>query len=136
MTVVRYTAIQFLAYGIDMITFFLVLSMEAVDPIFANVMAKLIAGFFAFIAHRNFTFLAANNVSPRGQAIKYFLLLGFNIPLSSAILVFLLIFFPEPVLAKFIADVICVGLTYLFSKYVIFKISLKSVKLDSTRAAE
>ena len=136
MTIVRYTAIQFLAYGIDMSTFFFALSIEAIGPISANVIAKIIAGFFAFIAHRNFTFLSANNVSPRGQAIKYFLLLGLNIPVASVILIFLLMFFSEPVLAKFIADVICVGLTYLFSKYVVFKSPSKPAKLDSTRVAE
>lgn len=99
-------------------------------------MAKLIAGFFAFIAHRNFTFHSANNVSLGGHVIKYFFLLRLNISLASVILIFLLIFFSEPVLAKFIAYIICVGLAYLFSKYVIYKSPSEVAKLDSTRVAK
>lgn len=120
MTFVRYIAIQLLAYSIDMGAFLIALNIGVVGAVFANVIAKLAAGLFAFVAHRHFTFRVADGVAGRGQAIRYFVLLALNIPLASAILALLLMWLPEPVAAKFIADVICVGLTYLLSKNFIF----------------
>jgi len=120
MTFLRYSAIQLLAYGIDMGMFLGVLFTGAVGPVAANVVAKLTAGLFAFVAHRHFTFRVAEGVAARGQAIRYFVLLALNVPVASAILALLLVWIPEPVAAKFVADVICVGLTYLLSKHFIF----------------
>lgn len=120
MTFVRYVAIQLLAYGIDMGLFLIVLQAGLCGPILANVLAKLAAGIFAFVAHRSFTFRVGENPAIRRQAIRYFLLLALNVPVASAILAFLLLWVAEPVAAKFIADVVCVALTYGLSKYFIF----------------
>ena len=116
----RYIAIQLLAYSIDMGAYLIALNIGVVGPVIANVIAKCAAGLFAFVAHRHFTFRAANGVGARGQAIRYFVLLALNIPLASAILALLLMWIPEPVVVKFIADVICVALTFLLSKHFIF----------------
>lgn len=120
MTFLRYIAIQLLAYGIDMGMFLLILFIGTVGPVGANFMAKLLAGFFAFVSHRHFTFRVAEGVAARGQAIRYFVLLALNVPVASVILAFFLLWIPEPFVAKFIADVICVGLTFLLSKHFIF----------------
>ena len=120
MTFLRYIAIQVSAYGIDVGAFLILLTTEQVTPVFANVMAKIAAGIFAFLAHRHFTFSAARGTAAGGQAVKYFALLLINIPVASAILALLLIFVYEPVLVKLVADVICVGMTYLLSKKFIF----------------
>lgn len=120
MTFVRYIAIQLLAYGIDMGLFLIVLKSGLSGPIMANVLAKLAAGIFAFIVHRNFTFRVAESSAIRHQAIRYFVLLALNIPAASAILALLLVWIAEPVAAKFVADIICVALTYALSKHFIF----------------
>lgn len=120
MTFVRYVSIQLLAYGIDMGVFLLILQTDLAAPIWANVLAKLAAGLFAFILHRYFTFRAAESGAIRHQAIRYFVLLALNIPVASAILVLLLLWITEPVAAKFIADIICVALTYAVSKRFVF----------------
>lgn len=120
MIFVRYVAIQLLAYGIDMGLFFIVLKSGLSGPIMANVLAKLAAGIFAFIVHRSFTFRVTNSSAIKHQAIRYFVLLALNIPVSSAILASLLVWVATPVVAKFIADIICVALTYTLSKYFIF----------------
>lgn len=120
MTFVRYIAIQLLAYGIDMGLFLTVLKSGLSGPIMANVLAKLAAGIFAFIVHRNFTFRVAESSAIRHQAIRYFVLLALNIPAASAILALLLVWIAEPVAAKFVADIICVALTYALSKHFIF----------------
>lgn len=120
MTFVRYAAIQLLAYGIDMGLFLIVFKSGLSGPIIANVLAKLSAGIFAFFVHRSFTFRVADSSAFRHQAIRYFVLLTLNIPVASAILAVLLVWIAEPVAAKFIADIVCVALTYGLSKYFIF----------------
>lgn len=132
MTFARYTAIQFLAYMLDMAAFLAALTMEAIGPVSANVMAKFIAGFFAFVAHRNFTFINANKVSAKEQALKYFVFLALNIPLASVMLILFMMLLSDPVVAKFIADIVCVGLTYFLSKCFIFKSQSKPEKFDTT----
>jgi putative flippase GtrA len=120
MTFVRYVAIQLLAYGIDMGLFLIVLYLELSGPIMANVLAKIVAGIFAFVAHRSFTFRVSENPAIRQQAIRYFVLLAVNIPVASAILALLLVWIAEPFAAKFVADIACIALTYGLSKHYIF----------------
>lgn len=120
MTFVRYVAIQLLAYGIDMGVFLIVFKSGLTGPIEANALAKLAAGTFAFTAHRNFTFRVGERSSIRHQATRYFLLLILNIPIASIILALLLAWITQPVAAKFIADIVCVALTYGLSKRFVF----------------
>ena len=120
MTFARYVAIQLLAYGVDMGSFLIVLKSGLSEPIAANIFAKLAAGLFAFVFHGNFTFRFAKNSTIRQQAIRYFVLLGLNVPVASAILAVLLLYITESAAAKFIADIVCVALTYELSKYLIF----------------
>lgn len=120
MTFIRYAAIQLLAYGIDMGLFLIVLKSGLSEPIAANVLSKIAAGLFAFVVHRRFTFRVEESADIRHQAIRYFLLLALNIPVASAILALLFVWITEPVAAKFIADIVCVALTYGLSKHFIF----------------
>ena len=120
MTFVKYISIQVVAYGIDMGLFLIVLHSGYLGPIIANVLAKLAAGTIAFIAHRSFTFRVAMTSTLKHQAIRYFLLLALNVPIASAILSLILAWIANPVAAKFIADVVCVVLTYGLSKHFVF----------------
>lgn len=119
-TFVRYVVIQLLAYGIDMGLFLMVLKSELFGPIMANVLAKIAAGIFAFIVHRNFTFRVRISSEISKQAVRYFLLLALNIPIASAVLALLFVWISAPIVAKFLSDIICVALTYGLSKYFIF----------------
>jgi len=116
----RYASIQLLAYGIDLGFFLIVLQVGLSELILANVIGKFFAGLFAFIAHRRFTFRVDEATAIKQQIVRYFSLLAFNIPIASAILALLFLWISEPVIAKFIADVICVTLTYWLSKHFIF----------------
>lgn len=120
MTFVRYVAIQLLAYGIDMGLFLIVLHSGIAGPIWANVLAKITAGIFAFIVHRSFTFRVGDNTVMIQQAIRYFTLLALNVPFASGILALLLVWITQPVAAKLVADVACVALTYWLSKHLVF----------------
>lgn len=132
MTFMRYIAIQLLAYAIDMGTFLLVLSLEISGPVKANILAKLAAGAFAFIVHRYFTFQIEDKVEVKQQAFRYFLLLALNIPFASFVLAILLMWIAEPVVAKFIADIVSVALTYWMSKRFIFTSKQKAVNKKSS----
>ena len=164
MTLVRYIAIQLLAYGIDMGLFLIILKIGLTGPIFANVLAKLAAGFFAFIVHRNFTFRMVDRYAIRKQAFRYFALLALNVPVASIILAGLLIGFNMPsvikfisdvicipmscqesthlvftglpIAAKFIADIVCVALTYGLSKYFVFTGQQVQIKKNKKRSTE
>jgi putative flippase GtrA len=135
MTFIRYSSIQLLAYGIDMGLFLIVMQSGLSGPILANVMAKLAAGIFAFIAHRSYTFRVSDSPAVRQQAVRYFSLLALNIPVASAILALLLAWVAAPVADKFIADVVCVALSYLLSKHFIFTGQQKPQKAKNSSGA-
>jgi putative flippase GtrA len=120
MTFIRYVIIQLLAYVVDMMGFILILKFDIFGSIIANVIGKSLAGVFGFIAHRNYTFGSNDRADKKRQAIRYFAVLALNIPISTGILSVFLNWINEPVIAKFLADCIVVGLSYLLSKHFIF----------------
>ena len=123
----RYVAVQLAAYVVDM-GGFLLLTTAGIDPLMANVASKLAAGAFAFIAHRRFTFSIGSQGDGVSQLVKFSLLLLLNIPVSTLLLALFLPWISPPGLAKFIADVACVGLTFLAARYFVF--TLPATKVD------
>jgi putative flippase GtrA len=120
MTFVRYGLVQAFAYAIDMGGFLALLWTGLASPLVANVIAKIAAGLFAFLAHRHFTFGTGARTNTWSQGTRYFALLGLNIPLSSGLLALMLLWIPQPPLAKFVSDVVIVAVTYWVSKLVVF----------------
>ncbi|MDH1147169.1 GtrA family protein [Pseudomonas mosselii] len=116
----RYLLVQVLAYAVDLGGFALLVNGWGTNPLLANTIGKVLAGLFAFVAHRQFTFGVTTASSRSRQALRYFALLALNIPLSALILSALLWALPMPLVAKFIADVACVFLTYWLSKRFVF----------------
>ena len=116
----RYVAIQLIAYAIDL-GFFLVLTAVEVGPVVSNGAAKIAAGLFAFTAHRRVTFGVHSQPGLAGQGLRYGALLAVNVPLASGVLALLLHWIHMPTLAKFIADVVCVLLTFSVSQRFVFK---------------
>jgi putative flippase GtrA len=114
----RYLGVQVVAYGLDMGSFLLLSIM--LGPLTSNVLSKIVAGIFAFIAHRRITFKVHGHGDGRTQLLKYALLLAVNIPLSSGLLALLLPWIAPAALAKFAGDVACVGFTFVLSRYVVF----------------
>lgn len=116
----RYAGVQVLAYSIDMGSFLALSRLAGMDALPANVVAKLLAGGFAFVVHRRVTFAVAGKGSAPGQLVRYAALLALNVPVASAFLALLLPWLSPPALAKFTADVICVLLTFFASRYLVF----------------
>ena len=119
-TFARYLGVQVLAYAIDMGGFLAVVALGA-GPLFANVLAKLAAGGFAFLAHRHLTFGLRGQPGAAGQLLRYAVLLALNVPLATGILALLLPWFSSAALARFLADVVCVGLTFFLSSRLVFR---------------
>jgi putative flippase GtrA len=119
MTFARYVAVQLAAYALDMGTFLVLLHGGVAGPVPANVAAKIAAGGFAFFAHRAFTF-RLGGTARAGEAARYAILLALNVPLASVLLAALLQVVPHPVAAKFLSDVVCVGLTFLLTRHAVF----------------
>lgn len=135
MSLPRYAVIQVLAYGVDMGGFLLALHSGWAGPIVANVLGKSAAGVFAFFSHRNFTFQSNGRADRKRQAIRYFLLLGLNIPLASGVLALLLLIIPQPEAAKVLADVLCLLLNYKLSKAFVFTKTAQSADCTPSQEA-
>lgn len=128
----RYIAVQMAAYGLDMGSFLVALHLLQAEPIVANILGKVVAGIFAFFAHRSFTFSVSTEGRNGNQVTRYFILLALNIPLSSVALSLVFNVVSAPVLAKFISDAICVAVTYWLSKRYVFPEPSKNT-VDATR---
>jgi len=120
MTFFRYILVQLFAYAIDMGFFMMAINFLAVKPIAANVCSKIAAGIFAFIVQRSFTFRVSERQLIRGQAFRYLLALGINIPIASGVLAAMFYWITVPVVAKLATDVLCVAISYALGKYFIF----------------
>lgn len=119
-TLSRYFVIQVAAYAIDMGAFLLLTASGACGPLPANAAGKLLAGLFAFFAHSRITFGSHTHGNAREQFIRYMVLLGINVPLSSAVLSVCLHFIHFGGLAKVVSDGLCFGLTFLLARHVVF----------------
>lgn len=115
-----YLGVQLAGYAIDMGSFLILLHAFDITPLPANIVGKVIAGTFAFLVHRKYTFPVATEGDARRQAVLYAALVAFNIPLSSALLAGMLQLIEFVPLAKFVADISCIGLTYWLSKRFVF----------------
>lgn len=120
MTFIRYILIQIGAYAIDFGWFLAVTKMGLLSPVAANAVGKVLAGVFGFVAHRSFTFRVSDARNGRAEAIKYFTLLGINIPLASGLLWGALYVFPNKVEAKIFTDACLVLSNYWISHRFVF----------------
>lgn len=125
----RYILVQLFAYTLELGGFSLILFFYAESIFLANIFAKILAGFFAFFSHRKFTFKCAKNQRAEYQGFKYFALLFLNAPISSYVMFAFSVFVTDWLLAKFFADVVCIFMTYLASKTLVFGVSHKSKSL-------
>lgn len=120
MKFVRYVAVQIVTYGLDFGLFLLLVVYVGWAAVTANVLAKVLAGVSAFLAHRYFTFAVARAGGQARQAVLYVALWSLNVPLATGLLALFLVLGAPAVIAKVVSDVICVGLNYWVSRKYIF----------------
>lgn len=114
----RYNLVQVVAYGVDLGAFLALFQLASVPALLSNVAGKLAAGFLAFALHRRFTFRSEGHAG--GEALRYFLLLGANIPLSSGLLLLAELVLPTTA-AKVAADVVGVLFTFALVQFLVFR---------------
>ncbi len=131
MSFIRYIAIQLFAYCIDIGGFLALIYLGVFGPIISNIPGKIAAGFFAFIAHRSFTFRLDKNNHNRKQMYRYFLLLGLNVPVSSVMLALVLLIIDNSIFAKLLSDAFIVIFSFWLSKSWVFVPSIEGNDISS-----
>ncbi|MDB5582191.1 MAG: GtrA family protein [Bradyrhizobium sp.] len=87
----------------------------------ANSCAKILAGTFAFLAHRYITFFSKSRESVILQIFKYIIALVATTALASGILYLISQSFVHVGIAKIVSDIIVVGASFIISKFFIFR---------------
>lgn len=118
---IRYFIVQFLGYGIDIGGFLLLYEVWGLPPLAANLICKPLAAAFAFYFHRIFTFRVKGGPDLHWQIVRYIIVLLVNLQASSLLLVVLQRLHLPVTAAKVSADIICVGLTFLLMRYLVFR---------------
>ena len=136
MSFVRYVAVQVLAYAMDLGLFLLLFGLAGAGPMAANVVAKVGGGLFAYLSHRHFTFGVSEQGGQVRPALLYMALWTLTVPLSTALLGVLVLLDALALVAKVVADVMCVGLNYWISKKYIFVGSAKRRVLPPVRFSQ
>lgn len=116
----RYNLVQISAYVLDIGTFLVLIFLLPSQLVFSNISGKIVAGIYAFYFHKHFTFKSTGKGRVRGELFRFTVLLGLNSLLSTLLLLVLAPYFVEGV-AKVIADIICVGLSFFLANKLVFK---------------
>ena len=120
LTFVKYVGVQLVVYAVDLGGFWLFFAIAGTDVIVANVLGKLAAGLVGFVSHKHYTFRQGDSGRAVQEALTYFTLLAIHIPVSSGLLDLLLGVLP-PLPAKVLSDTICVALTFLLTRSMVFR---------------
>ena len=120
--IARYGIVGAIVYGVDFLTFTLLLYLLTDQYLWANFAAKLAGALTGFLLHRNFTFKGAHKYGPARQFASYSLLLGSNILVVNALLYLGVeqLQLPETI-AKVASDVIVIAISFIISRMFIFK---------------
>ena len=113
----RYFVVAATAYIIDFVGYIFLIYL-LFDPIISNLIIKIFAALAGYYLHKNFTFKIKNskNLTTAG---KYFGSLLLYVPLSSFLL-YIHLFFFNPVISKVLADFLLFFGTYILSAKFIF----------------
>jgi len=118
-TFVRYIIVAVAAYFVDMGGYIVLISL-GFTPIVANISVKIVAAIFGFFAHRLFTYQIFDSQNIFDHAIKYFGLALLYIPVSSLFLSGAISLIHDPILSKFICDIVLFILVYWITSKVTF----------------
>jgi putative flippase GtrA len=118
--IAKYSLIQIAAYLMDYGIFIGLTYLFGAPPLPSNVAGKILSGIFSFFSHRHFTFDRLDKANVWSEGMRYFTILGLNVPLSSGLLAVFSQFLPL-LLAKFVSDVLCVALSFKLTQSVVFR---------------
>lgn len=115
---IRYNIVQIVAYVVDFACFFAMNQLCGLTLTISNVTGKALAGAFAFVAHRYFTF-QPSKLGVTHEFIRYVSLLMFNTGFSSVLLNIFSLYL-SPVNAKVLADVASVAISFVLVGTIVF----------------
>ncbi|MFC4349556.1 GtrA family protein [Kordiimonas lipolytica] len=117
----RYIFVGPVIYGLDYLTFVLITYLATGQYLWANVAAKLVGAGTGFLLHKYYTFAGVHAHAGAHQAVRYGLLLGFNMGLATALLYLAvqMLTFP-PLVAKVGVDIVVIGCSFLISRAFVF----------------
>jgi putative flippase GtrA len=117
----RYLLVAGFAYSIDFGGFILLIYFKY-PPILSNIIVKIVAAIFGFYSHRYFTYSIKDKANIAHHALKYFGLALIYVPVSSGALYLCMLLISNPLLAKFITDVILfILIFFITSKFTFSK---------------
>ena len=118
--IVRYLMVGVLIYTIDMLSFVFSFYLLGLNELIANGFAKILAGILGFLLQKKFTFKINKNKDNAIQKYRYITLLFSTVLISVFLFYFILMIIRNPVVAKFISDILIVILSFLISKQWVF----------------
>lgn len=131
-SLIVYAGVQGLAYALDCGIFgALVYGVDAPADV-ANLASKGLSGLFGYLSHRYVTFQTHKSAFIIGEFVRFTLALAVNSVAATVLLIALSSVIEPLFLAKFLADLACVLLSFVIAKYLVFR----SSRADDTVAAD
>jgi putative flippase GtrA len=121
--ILRYNLVQVSAYVIDIGLFMVVVFLLPERLAIANFCGKAFAGVYAFIFHKYFTFRSVVGGGGKGEALRFTLLNIFTFFMSTFFLLLFTPYITDTFFSKLLADVICIGMTFLLANKLVFNVS-------------
>jgi putative flippase GtrA len=121
----RYIVVGIFVYGVEYISYLSLILYCSVAPLYANAAAKIIAGFIAYFFHRIYTFQKSFYEGLYKDLVKYVAVLLFNVPLFSVIFYAVNLFGLDYKVTKIIADIFCIAIAYLQTRFLVFNTTSK-----------
>lgn len=121
----RYVVVGVLVYGVEYGSYLLLILCCSVAPLYANAVAKIAAGFVAYFFHRIYTFKKSFSDGLYKDLAKYVALLLVNVPLFSVIFYAVNLIGMDYKITKIIADVFCISIAYLQTRFLVFNVSAR-----------
>ena len=119
---IRYGLVGGLIYAIEYALYLLCIYKFVVEPVYSNALAKVIAGIVAYFLHRHFTFRKKTNDDVHSDLVKYMTCLLINVPLFGLIFYLISLAGMNIILTKVVADITCIMIAYLQTKYLVFRV--------------
>lgn len=117
----RYLLVGLVVYAIEYSVYLGLVLHAWLSPLFANAIAKVIAGLSGYFLHRLYTFGKPFHDGLLVDFCKYAAILLINIPLFGGIFYLVSLVVANFIGVKVIADILCVVIAYLQTRFIVFR---------------
>lgn len=117
----RYLLVGLCVYAIEYLVYLGLVFNEWLSPLFANAVAKVIAGLVGYFMHRLYTFGKPFYDGLATDFWRYAAILLINIPLFGGIFYLVSLLVTNILWIKVIADILCIAIAYLQTRFIVFR---------------